>query len=141
MMAWNDSIKDPEKEKLQLEKLIKENPDDAEAHYKLAEVYGNMNDNDKAIECCEKAISLNPYNSLYFAFFFFLNHNFNQQKAFDALVEFIELVPDEGDCYTERVIDELGCVDSKFALEYIAKLRTQDKEYVAHTIERWIWNP
>ena len=140
-MEWNDAIKDPENEKLRLEKIINENPKDAEAHYKLAEVYENVNDDTRAIECCEKAIVLDPYKTLYFAFLVFLTIRVDSQKAFDALVNFIELVPDEGDYYTERVIDELAYADTEFAVKYIEGLRAQEKEGVAHTIERWIWNP
>jgi len=140
-MEWNDAIEDPKKEKLRLEKLIKEKPDDAEAHYQLAEVHENINDDAKAIEYCEKAIALDPDKAIYWAFLVFLTIRFDEQKAFDALARFIELQPDEGDYYTERVVDELGCVDSEFALKYITNLRAQGKEGVAHTMERWIWNP
>jgi tetratricopeptide (TPR) repeat protein len=140
-MEWNDAIEDPKKEKLRLEQIIKEDPNDAEAHYELATVYENIHDDAKAIEYCEKAIALDPDKALYLAFLIFLTISFDAQKAFDALARFIDLGPDEGDYYTERVIDELGCIDEEFALEYIANLRTQGKEEIAHTMERWIWNP
>ena len=140
-MEWNDSIEDPEKEKLRLEKLIKEKPDDAEAYYQLAEVCENINDDAKAIEYCEKAIALDPNKTLYLAFLVFLTVRMDEQKALDTLTSFIERSPDESDYYTERVIDELAYIDVKFALQYIANLRAQNKEYVAHKMEGWIWNP
>lgn len=143
-MEWNDSIENPEKEKSRLEKIISENPNDAEAHYKLGEVYEFMRGEGgglKAMECCEKAIAIDSVNTTYLAFLFYLTLNFDDQKAFDTLAKFIELWPDEGDYYTERVIDELGCVNVEFALKYIENLRKEDKEEVAHTMERWIWNP
>ena len=65
----------------------------------------------------------------------------DEQKALDTLTSFIELSPDESDYYTERVIDELAYIDVKFALQHIANLRAQNKEYVAHKMEGWIWNP
>lgn len=140
-MEWNDAIVDPEKEKEQLEKAIEANPNDAEVHYKLAEVYENINNDAKAVEYCEKAIALDPEKALYYAFLVFLTIRFDEQKAFDALARFIELGQDEEDYYTERVIDELGCFDNEFALKYIANLKAQGKENVAYTMERWIWNP
>ena len=140
-MEWNDSIEDPEKEKLRLEKLIKEKPDDAEAYYHLAEVCENINDDAKAIEYCERAIALDPHKTLYLAFLVFLTVRMDEQKALDALTNFIELSPDESDYYTERVIDELAYIDGKFAVQYIANLRAQNKEHVARKMEGWIWNP
>jgi len=140
-MEWNDAIENPEKEKARLEGIINKNPKDAEAHYKLGEVYENMGDDSKAIEHCEKALEIEPDNMLFLAFLIFLTLNFDDQKAFDALAKFIELGPDEGDYYTERVIDELGCGDDEFALKYIENLRKEDRENTAHTMERWIWNP
>jgi len=140
-MEWNDAIVEPEKEKERLEKIIEATPNDAEAHYKLAEVYENINEDVKAIEYCEKAIALDAEQPLYFAFLVFLAIRFDQKKAFDALAKFIEFDPNEGDYYTERVIDELAYADGEFAVQYIADLRLQGKEFVARTMERWIWNP
>jgi len=140
-MEWNDAIEDPEKEKVRLEKLISENTKDAESYYKLGEVYENIGDDSKAIEYCEKALEIDPDNMLYLTFLIFLTLNYDNQKAFDTLAKFIELGPDEGDYYTERVIDELGCGDDEFSLKYIENLRKEGKEHVAHTMERWIWNP
>jgi len=140
-MEWDDSIEDPKQERQRLEQLVKEKPNGADAYYDLAVVCENLNDDDKAIEYCEKAISLYPYKPLYYAFLVFLTVRFDTKKALDALVEFIELVPDESDYYTERVIDELAYADCKIAVEYIENLRAQDKEHIARKIQGWIWNP
>jgi tetratricopeptide (TPR) repeat protein len=140
-MEWDDSIKNPEKERQRLEQLVKEKPDDADGYYDLAVVCEYLNDDDKAIEYCEKAISLYPYKPLYYAFLVFLTTRFDTQKAMDALVKFIEFVPDESDYYTERVIDELAYVDCEIAIKYIENLIAQGKEHIAHKMQGWIWNP
>jgi len=140
-MEWNDSIINPEQERIRLEQAVKDNPDGPEAYYDLAVVCENLNDDDKAIEYCEKAISLCPNKTLYYAFLVFLTVRYDPKKALDALVEFIELVPDESDYYTERVIDELGYMDNELAVEYLDSLRAQGKDFIAKKIQRWIWNP
>ena len=140
-MEWDDSIEEPEKERQRLEKLIKEKPDGADAYYQLGVLCENLNDDEKAIEYCEKAISINPHKTIYYGFLVFLTIRFDMQKALDALTNFIELRPDESDYYTERVIDELAYADGEFAVGYIAKLKAQDKERVAHKMEGWLWNP
>ena len=71
-MEWNDVIENPENEKERLEKIIDKNPKDAEAYYKLGEVYENIGDDPKAIEYCEKALGIDPDNMLYLAFHIFL---------------------------------------------------------------------
>ncbi|MCF7875192.1 MAG: tetratricopeptide repeat protein [Candidatus Omnitrophica bacterium] len=140
-MEWNDSIENPEKEIERLEAALKKNPKDAEAYYQLAEVYENINNDDKAITHCKKAVELDPNNSLYLAFLVFLTIGFDDQTAFDALTRFIELGPDESDYYTERLIEKLGYGASEFGTKYIADLRAKGKECVARTMTRWIWNP
>ncbi len=99
-MEWNDAIEDPEKEKARLEKIISENPNNAEEHYGLGTVYEYMRGEGsilKAIECCEKAIVIEPDNMTYLAFLIYLTLNFDDQKAFDTMTNFIELGPDESD--------------------------------------------
>jgi tetratricopeptide (TPR) repeat protein len=140
-MEWNDSIEDPKKERQRLEQLVKEKPNEADAYYDLAVVCENLNDDAKAIEYCEKAISLYPHKTLYYAFLVFLTVRYDPKKALDTLVEFIELVPDEGDYYTERVIDELAYMDNEIAVEYLDSLRAQGKDFIAKKIQGWIWNP
>jgi tetratricopeptide (TPR) repeat protein len=140
-MEWDDSIKEPVKQRQKLEQLIKDKPDDPKGYYDLAVVCEYLKDEGKALEYCEKAVSLYPDESLYYAFLVFLTVGYDSKKALDALVKFIELVPDESDYYTERVIDELCYVDNDFAVEYIKDLRAQGKEGVACKIEKWIWNP
>jgi tetratricopeptide (TPR) repeat protein len=139
-MEWDDSIEDPKKERQRLEQLVKEKPDDADAYYDLAVVCENLNDDNKAIEYCEKAISLYPDKTLYYAFLVFLTVRYDPKKAMDALVKFTELVPDESDYYTERVIDELGYMDNELAVEYLDNLRAQGKDFIAKKIQGWIWN-
>lgn len=140
-MEWNDNIENPEKEIDRLEAAIKKNPEDAEAYYQLAEVYENINKDDEAARYCKKAVELKPYNSIYLAFLVFLTIGFDDQTAFDALTDFIELGPDESDYYTERLIEKLGYGASEFGVKYIENLRAQGKECVARTMTRWIWNP
>ena len=140
-MEWNDNIDDPQGQLTWLGQIIRKNPQDGHAHYKLAEVYEYMNQDAEAAQYCRKAAELDPVNSLYWAFLVFLTIRLDSKKAFAALERLIETVPDEGDYNTQRVIDELAYVDCDFAVKYISELRRQGREDVARVMERWIWNP
>jgi tetratricopeptide (TPR) repeat protein len=140
-MQWKD-FDNPQKEIRRLVSHLEGNPQDATAWYDLATAYAGLYDYSSAVECCQKAVELEEKNVLFRAFQVYANLQDGQHKnALGALVKLIELDPDDSDYYVERVIDSLYALDEKMALAKIQELRDAGREAVAHTIERWIWNP
>jgi tetratricopeptide (TPR) repeat protein len=140
-MEWKE-FDSPQKEIRRLVILLKKNPKDAAAWYDLATAYASLYDFGNAIECGTKAVELDDQSALYRAFlvYAFLRDG-QDQSAVDSLVKLVELNPDESDYYIELVIDSLYAINEEVALMKIQQLRGAGRESVAHTIERWIWNP
>lgn len=78
--------------------MVSENPKDANAHYELGTVYDCLLSFVRAKECSEKAIELEPGNTLFWAFFAYAcAKNGDDQDAIEALAKLIELGADKDD--------------------------------------------
>lgn len=142
-MEWNDNIENPEVEEKRLKELIQRNPKNAQAHYELGAVYENIGEYSKALEYCQKAIALAPKDETYYAFLVFLYSARvrDDEKQLKATANLADLHPDEDGWYIERVINSLDGVNEDVAHKVIADLKKQGRDYIAETLERWIWNP
>ncbi|MCD5390569.1 hypothetical protein LR007_01700 [candidate division NPL-UPA2 bacterium] len=136
-MRWIE-YDEPEKEKERIEKVISENPNDANAHYELGTVYAYF-DFARARECAEKAIELDPENILFWAFFAYAcANNGADQDAIEALTKLIELGADTDDYYVDMATAAECGMDNELAWHQIEELRNSGKEEVAKKLEKWL---
>lgn len=140
-MRWIE-YDNAEKEKERLEKIIRENPEHANAHYQLGTVYAYWLDFARARECAEKAIELGRQNILFWAFFAYVcAKNNDDQDAIEALTKLIELNADNDDYYVDVAIAAECGMDNELAWHQIEKLRNASKEEIAKKLEEWLVDP
>ena len=141
-MEWDDAIDNSEENQLRLKQIIKENPKEAEAHYKLASIYANIREYAMAIEYCEKAIHLDPKNVAYRALCSFANTNIeDHEQAIEYLVDIIELEADESDYNVDVAQDAQRGMDKEYAVSKVVDLRRAGKDRIADKLEEWLIKP
>lgn len=141
-MSWVNSAC-PEKEKAMLKKLIRKNPGNADAHYRLGGIYTHPSENlAKAKECCEKAINLEPKNIYFRALSAFINaKNGDDWNAIGGLVTLIELDAKEDDYYIELAIDTEYGMDNELVWCKVLELINSGREQTAKKLLDWLIHP
>ena len=137
-MRWID-FENPDKEKEQFEKRIKENPNDAQAYYGLGTVHEYARDWTTAKELSDKAISLDPKNITYHAFRSFVNSCLGENEdAIEDLISVVELGGDKSDYYVDRAQDAQCGMDKEYAFLKIIDYRKAGNGRVADQLEKWL---
>ena len=140
-MRWAE-FDDPEQEKEKIEKILKENPNDASAYYNLAAVHASVRDFVTTIELCEKAIDLDPKNVTYRALHSFAYTNIEEHgKAIEELVVIIELGTYESDYYVDVAQGAQRGMDKEYAVSKVVDLRKEGKARIADKLEEWLIKP
>ena len=140
-MRWAE-FDDPDKEKARLEIIVAANPADANAYYKLAAVHTSLLDFTKAIEFCEKAITLDPKNVTYRALSSYAHTEIeDHNQAIEDLVTIIELGADESDYYVDMAQGEQRGMDKEYALLTSVGLREEGRGKIADKLEEWLVRP
>lgn len=140
-MRWVD-FEHPEEEGKRLKKIVRKSPDNANAHYELGTLYAYLLDFDKAKECCEKVIELEPRNISFWAFFAFASaKNGDDQEAIETLTTLVELGADDDNYYVDLALDAEFGMDDELVWHKIEDLRNSGKERIAKKLWKWLINP
>ena len=137
-MRWQE-FDNPEEEQKLLKEMIRKNPKDSKAYYDLGTVWAYMFTFDLTIECCERAIALDPKNTTYHAFISYVSTKIGDNKrAIDELATIIELGEDESDYYVDVALGEQKGVDRNLAEKKISLIRQIGKDQVADKLQEWL---